>query len=416
MSGEHEEILRLSRETLSEVLNTQRPVDRALAPRLEALREPETRRLQRLVMGALRFGLFVDRCLVELAPRPPKRDLRSLVWLAGYELIGSAGDRDAKIVHGIVEYAKTHHSPAEARFLNAVLRKLPEVLSRRIEDRARWSHPDWMVARWEREFGVSATRLLMDHNLEVPPVYAFSELGEHEVPEAWTPTQWPGYFDLSGETQNELRESLQGHFHYIQDPFAMRPIELLSPRPGERILDLCAAPGGKSWHIARLLRGDKDSLLVAVDSSELRLEKLHQNLGGAEIPIVVHRSEVEDLASIENMEAGTFDGVLIDVPCSNTGVLRRRPDVKLRLTAEDIDRQAAQQLQLLEGACRWVRLGGRLVYSTCSLEREENEAVVEAFLRKHPEFKLEASKRSRPWLDGHDGGGAFLLTLGDRQE
>jgi 16S rRNA (cytosine967-C5)-methyltransferase len=120
--------------------------------------------------------------------------------------------------------------------------------------------------------------------------------------------------------------------------------------------------------------------------------------------------ELENATLPEGAALASFDAVLIDVPCSNTGVIRRRPDVKLRLKDRDIARQAAQQSILLEHAARWVRPGGRLVYSTCSLEKEENTGIVDAFCGSHPEWKLEKSVLSLPWEAGHDGGGAFLLT------
>ena len=112
----------------------------------------------------------------------------------------------------------------------------------------------------------------------------------------------------------------------------------------------------------------------------------------------------------EGIELGTVDAILIDVPCSNTGVIQKRPDVKIRLHEDTFARMAELQLELLGHAARWLRPGGRLVYSTCSLETEENAGVVEGFLRANPAYRQAACVVSYPWQCGHDGGGAFLLT------
>jgi 16S rRNA (cytosine967-C5)-methyltransferase len=125
--------------------------------------------------------------------------------------------------------------------------------------------------------------------------------------------------------------------------------------------------------------------------------------------------ELEGCAPEHGLQAGSMDAVLIDVPCSNTGVIQKRPDVKLRIKADEISALGTRQLELLELAARWVKPGGRLVYSTCSLEAEENTEVVEAFCRRNPSWQLQRSVISLPWECGHDGGAAFLLTINPQQ-
>jgi 16S rRNA (cytosine967-C5)-methyltransferase len=207
---------------------------------------------------------------------------------------------------------------------------------------------------------------------------------------------------------------------YLQDPAARLAVELLAPQAGETALDLCASPGGKSLLIADALAAAAAPAgtapagrVVAVDLPGARLERLKENLArvrGAEA--VLAPGDVRQPGGFlrERGLPGHFAAVLIDVPCSNTGVMRHRVDVKWRLREGDIGRHARQQAELLAAAARLVAPGGRLVYSTCSLEAEENENVVAAFLRgPGREFSREAQVWSRPWETGHDGAGAFRL-------
>jgi 16S rRNA (cytosine967-C5)-methyltransferase len=202
---------------------------------------------------------------------------------------------------------------------------------------------------------------------------------------------------------------------------------LLDPKAGETVADLCAAPGGKSLLLADLLEqqekqarqaGSKVAAagrVVAMDLPDVRrIDRLKANLAKArKTDVVLVQADVlklsPQLLKDHNLPAG-FPAILLDVPCSNTGVMRHRVDVKWRLRASDIGKHAGQQLALLTAAARFLAPGGRLVYSTCSLEPEENEGVVEAFLRgTHGRFTLEQTRYSRPWESGCDGAGAFLL-------
>lgn len=195
----------------------------------------------------------------------------------------------------------------------------------------------------------------------------------------------------------------------------MVPVEMLGVQAGECVLDLCAAPGGKSVALAERLGGA--GRLVAVDKSR-RLARLRENV--ARFPQGLVEVREGDVLAVgrewaaEVAGEALFDAVLLDAPCSNTGVLRRRVDAKWRLSEESVLEAAALQLALLRAASACVRSGGRLVYSTCSVEEEENAGVVSAFLAG-PEgagFVLREQRLSFPWECGHDGGGSFLLIRG----
>ena len=202
----------------------------------------------------------------------------------------------------------------------------------------------------------------------------------------------------------------------------MSPVELLAPEPGENVLDLCAAPGGKSLLIADTMKQDapaagpvKAGRLVAVDLPGSRIDRLKENLSrttGVDVALV-QADVLSNLATSlrEHRLPELYDGVLLDVPCSNTGVMRHRVDVKWRLQPGDFKQHPQQQLSFLHAAARLVAPGGRLVYSTCSIDAEENEHVVRAFLASKAggPYTLERSIVHYPWTAGHDGAAAFLL-------
>jgi 16S rRNA (cytosine967-C5)-methyltransferase len=184
------------------------------------------------------------------------------------------------------------------------------------------------------------------------------------------------------------------------------------PQETETVLDACAAPGGKSLLIADTMKAGK---VIAVDLPGPRIDRLKENLSRlpATVGVALVQGDLLQGLSAELKEHGLprlFTAVLVDVPCSNTGVMRHRVDVKWRLQEGDFQKHPRQQLALLAAAAKLVAPAGRLVYSTCSLDTEENEHVVKEFLAdRHGQWVLEKSVVSRPWESGHDGAGAFLL-------
>ena len=199
----------------------------------------------------------------------------------------------------------------------------------------------------------------------------------------------------------ELRSFKDGWF-YIQDPSTLLAVQLLDPQPGQSILDLCAAPGGKTTFIAQLMRNEGE--IVACDISEERLKLVQENcrrLGATCVEPI--------LFSALDSRPSTFDKILVDAPCSNTGVMRRRVDLRWRISPEEILRLQQTQLDLLKLAATKLKPGGTLIYSTCSLEPEENSEVVKEFLRGHKNLRLESERELLPFADNVDG--AFVARL-----
>lgn len=380
-------------------------------------------RAQHLVYGVVRHYGRVGAALGRLIAHPPRFATRAILFIAGYELIEAGSDaepgRAAKIVHHAVEKTKVLASADEARLVNAVVRKLAAILPLQeapgpIADAEvlaeYFSHPGWLVRRWLATFGAAPTRKLLEWNQAPAPVYARWRDPAREPPAWLQASPWPGFHCVPAGHWAQAEELLRAGALYIQDPGTRLAVDLLAPRPGESVLDLCAAPGGKSLMIADALDAGR---VVALDLPTARIDRLRENLGrAAGVEAVLVEADLQSGAAPALSRRGLpveYPAVLLDVPCSNTGVMRHRIDVRWRLQEGDFSRHARQQAVLLKAAARLVSAGGRLVYSTCSVDPSENGAVVDSFLDRHREYRLEKSAIAVPWIESHDGVGAFLL-------
>lgn len=385
-------------------------------------------RCQFLFYGALRYRVLFDSVIDPMVPRGIRPRMRALLHVAMAEFFLSEGRQRevvwAKVVDYTVTQAKKRLSLGEARLANALLRKIPAELERAQKDaplHVRTSHPEWLVQRWTKQFGEAKTEALLVHNQSIPKIYfrwygkgepEFRASASHFDPRAGEEKEpMPTFYQLESSADWPLLEAaLKKGEAYVQDPATWWAPALLDVRPGESVLDLCAAPGGKTVQLLHALGRDEKGLLVALDRPGSRIDQLDENLRrhndgkGPEVHLVA-----VDLREASTEDLGQFDAVLIDAPCSNTGVIRRRPDVKWRLLRTEIATQARVQLMLLEKAAAFVAPGGRLVYSTCSLEPEENHGVIDAFLQKHTEWQLTDTITIFPPDYDHDGAGAFRL-------
>jgi 16S rRNA (cytosine967-C5)-methyltransferase len=383
-------------------------------------------RCQNLFLGSVRHRGRIEAHLKDLITLPPRPRVQGILLVAGFELIeGGDEHHAARVGHHAVEQTKVLASPSEARLVNAVVRKLAAGLAAErvpakeagAEQLAEYfSHPGWMVKRWLAQFGADATRSLLEWNQRPAPLYARwrnreRALSGDEV--KWlTPTQWNGFYEIKAGHWPQVEAALAAGLIYLQDPATRLAVEMLAPVTGETVLDVCAAPGGKSLAIADALSGS--GRVIAVDLPGTRVERLKENLArvsGVETKLIQADLSADGARIFEADDLPKeYAAVLIDVPCSNTGVMRHRADVKWRLQVGDFAKHARQQLGLLSAASDVVAPGGRVVYSTCSLDEDENEEVVQAFLKKTGgRFVLEKSVISKPWESGHDGAAAFLL-------
>lgn len=410
--------------------------DTALAP---AALAPKDRALcQELAYGVARWQATLDWLIEQKTPRhPPPAGLRELLRLGLYQLFWLDRVPDHAAVHETVELAKHVGFGAQAGFLNAVLRgylreraeterRLAEL--RTTEPPLGYSHPAWLWSRWRQRWGAEKTAELMAWNNSPPKTYArvnslradpgtlLAQWREQEdVDYDFCRRDWLGenlVFELQSHPPLATLPSFQQGQFYVQDPSTLLAVSELAPQPGETVLDLCAAPGGKTTFLAQLMHNQ--GRVVACDTSPERLKRLQENCARLGVtcvePVLLpapgSRPPAGPPAPIADRQ---FDRVLVDAPCSNTGVMRRRVDLRWRLRPEEIKRLRAVQLHLLRQALGRLKPGGTLVYSTCSLEPEENGRMVEDLLAGEATVKVEATRELFPPSDQADG--AFVARL-----
>ena len=305
------------------------------------------------------------------------------------ESVSLAG-RARGLVNAILRRATREHAELERALAQA-----PESM--------RWSHPGFLIERWIAAFGRETTRALCEWNNEPSDVFVRANGLRTTIDELMqsAPGNTRATFHPRALKVTELPPAwLTQGLVYVQDPSTLLACDLLDPQPGELVLDACAAPGGKTSYLAELMRNE--GRIVATDLWESRLARLRENmqrLGVRNVQPLVHDAMLPSAA----LAPASFDRVLLDAPCSNTGVIRRRVDVRWRLTDEDFIRMPEQQLALLRRTAPLLRPGGVLVYSTCSLEAEENDRVVERALVEIPGLRFLESRRALPFVDGVDG-------------
>lgn len=423
-------------------------LDQALAG--AALSPADRGLVQELACGVVRWQATLDWLIAcRTGGRTQKRGLQVLLRLGLYQLFWLDRIPDHAAVHETVELAKQLGFGPQAGFVNAILRSC---LRERAQIRAQlaelkntspalgWSHPDWLCSRWQRAWGEASLRQLLEWNNTPPRTYArlntlratadqlaaqWRREGVEAEARAWdwtsvvTRAPLPGapapppngapagpvVFELASHPPLAVLPSLQQGLFYVQDPGTLLSVVELAPSPGATILDCCAAPGGKTTFIAQLMRNE--GRIVARDPHPARRDLLRENCTRLGVTCV----EVQAPPSPPLSPGGAprFDRILVDAPCSNTGVMRRRVDLRWRLRPEEITRLAAVQLDLLHAAASELKPGGTLVYSTCSLEPEENGEVVQRFLAAQAGFRLERERTLLPFVEGVDG--AYVARL-----
>lgn len=405
----------------------------------ETLTSPEKRRVTALVHGATRQKKLLEHWIERYAKGKVDPAMKCVLQVALYEMYEGKVAEHA-VVHAGVELAKRAVRNQAGSMANAVLRAalrerdalgkmhVPDVP--KDEDTgvepdqqrvAAWStihsHPTWMVRRWYERFGKEECEMLLRTNNRNDPVYgvrvaktevlrrirneeqretggggidevqvlldACERLGAHATPSDWFPKE---FVRVERGLQKLLEAgAMRDGGCAVQDEAAALAVAAMDPKPGERVLDACAAPGGKTLLAARRLKGCGS--VTAVDVSAKKLRALIHAARTQGVDQVVN-AVTSDLLSFP-VPSDPFDKVLVDAPCSGTGVLAKRADLRWRRQEEDLPRLAELQCSLLSHASKMVRVGGLLVYSTCSLEPEENQDVVETFLDRHRGFLLD---------------------------
>ncbi len=372
-----------------------RPLDAALAETLRELPDPDRRLAHELAAGVLRGRTGLDRRLAPLVPRGLSRvdpAVRDVLRLGAYQLTSLDRVPPHAAVGTSVELARETAGARAAGFVNAVLRRLGAD-PRENKTAApggglaeRYSHPSWLVRRWESRFGRDATERLLRWNnarprLVVQPARASLEQIVHGLRAAGVavePAPHHAGVAVDASRPDRLPGYAAGDF-IVQDPAQSLVARYAAVPPGGVVYDACAAPGGKTIGLAR-----GGARVVSADLHPTRLRRLRENLSragsGNEIPLV---------ADAAHPPVRPVDAVLLDAPCLGTGTFARHPDARWRVTPAALAALAERQTALLNALSNRVRPGGLLVYATCSLEPEENVEQIERFRAEHPEFERE---------------------------
>jgi len=383
------------------------PIDDLLSDLDGSLSDDRDRRFARqLVLGTLRWRLRLDWIVGHFSRRPvDELDTRVLNILRMGILQVSVLDRvpERAAIHTSVELAKRQGVRSASGLINAVLRSFqrephrvqypdPEAESARHLS-LYYSHPIWLVERWMKRWGLEKTRDMLIRNNEYAPLWLrLNPLRSTSAALCAELRLEPGpenYFRALDPRQALNSAAFnKGHFQ-VQDPSAGLAVALLDPQPGERVLDACSAPGGKTAQIAERML-DK-GLILAADLSHARLRLLRENTQRLALHSI-HPVTWDGSVTSGNL----FDRVLVDAPCSGTGTLGRHPDARWNRAPEQFPLLIERQQSILAAAFAQLRPGGTLVYSTCSLEHMENEAIVEHFISHTPDAQIEEAHRSLP--------------------
>ena len=359
------------------------------------LSAPDAALCTNIVLGVERNRLFLDNIISNLSSIRLKK---ISVWILNILRMGIYSLRfmekipESATINECVKLAKRYGHQKSSGFVNAVLRKamtsgnfLPEEGS--IEYLSVfYSYPEWIVQKWSKEWAEEVVKLLEAGN-GTPPTYLRRNLlkGEFEVPEGIekAPLGENAYIYTKGGAFHGSPLQREGYFS-IQDAASQLAVEALDVKGGMDVLDLCAAPGGKSEYCAELM--GNDGHIIACDLYPHKTELIDKSCERLGISIVETR--VNDAEKFNEEFEDKFDRVLLDAPCSGLGIIRRKPDIKWTKGATDCSALAQTQYRMLRHAKRYVKKDGILVYSTCTISKMENEQMVKTFLRENKNFEL----------------------------
>lgn len=386
-----------------------------------ALTPPDTRLLFELSYGVVRWQKTLDSLIEnKTGGRRQSVPIQVLLRLGLYQLFWLNRIPDHAVVFETVAIAKRNGLARYSGFINAVLRgyiRERATTTRLLEDLkttnppAGYSHPDWIYERWKRRMGLEeASRLMAWNNT---PARVFARLNTLRTDETALLEHWreegvkctaftapwlkaAAVFEIRPPHRIADLPSFRTGSFYLQDPSTLLAVQLLDPLPDENVLDCCAAPGGKTSLMAQLMKNQ--GRIVASDTHPKRLNLLKENCARLGATCVIPSLGAAEIGKIE-----LFDRILVDAPCSNTGVMRRRVDLRWRIADTELKRLKNAQLNLLTEAASKLKLEGTLVYSTCSLESEENADIIAEFLEQSRGFACDAQMALIPTTDGVDG-------------
>lgn len=386
-----------------------------------------------LVYGTVRWKRTLEWAVRSYVRRRPAVKINGPLLMGVYQLLLCQEIPDYAAINETVDAANAINSRRKTGFVNAVLRAIQrdrDSLLKRIADLPlglRYSHPDSLIASWSMQYGPDIAAALCRWDNDVPSVSIttrpdgpdvtalqerLAEAGIVTTPHTGAPA-----IALSlahGVSVGELISSggLSQSEFVVQDPSTLMAVELLDIQPGQRVLDACAAPGGKAIQLAARLQNQGE--LVAAERHEDRMPRLRKNLADAGVAHLARVVEGDAADADGKTIEGRFDRILLDVPCSNTGVLRRRPDARWRFDPRRLKQLNMQQRNILDAMAIKLKPGGLMVYSTCSLNRRENDRLVRRWLKHNRAFEWVDEAVSVPISSRVDGAYAALIRRTDQ--
>lgn len=397
---------------LKDICLEKRYINLALKEDLDNFSEVDKGLITNIVYGTLQHYRYVRYMWEQYPETIPREEIGILIDMSVYQLLFLDKVPDYAVVNEAVDIAMNIYEGKYGKFVNAILHNVirngkriisgSEVERKAIET----SMPTWIVKMWTKQYGQEISFKICDSLNRIPDQVArvnTLKITKEEVKELN-----PGFVDARVSPDGLIytngniahTDEFKKGYVTIQDESAQLVTHFLDPKPGEVILDMCAAPGSKTCHIGSLMKNQGE--LYALDIHEHRVELIKYN--ARRMGIIMVDALVKDATKLEDtFKENCFDRILLDGPCSGYGVIARKSDIKYHMKSEDMDSCIQMQRKLLESATKYLKPNGILVYSTCTLNKKENEKQIEMFLKVHPEFTLLEERTIFPYEYNSDG-------------
>lgn len=373
--------------------------------------------LSALFYGTIERLLTIHSILGLYSSHPVKKmkpEIRAILSVSVYQMLFMDKIPDSAAVNEAVKLVRAGKHKQLAGFSNAVLRSVARdkqiilnELSSTTDLSFKYSSTPSFALELIEQYGKEQTEEFLASSFCKPPVYVRKNtlISDSPVDESnYQPTDFEHCYTLKNVHQFLKGPDFRNGLYHVEDKACQIACNILDARPGDRVLDVCAAPGGKTFTLAQHMQNTGE--IIACDLHPHRVNLIKQ---GADRLKITNVSAIENNAQIYNPRLGQFDKILCDIPCSGYGVIRRKPEIKLKNT-EQFSELPEIQYQILETSSKYLKKGGFLLYSTCTVRNQENELVVKRFLDNHKDYKMVTARQLLPQTDGTDGFFYSLLT------
>lgn len=387
---------------------------RDVLDKYQYLSKQERAFLTRLTEGTVERMLTLDYVIDQFSKTKVKKMkplIRELMRLSVYQIMYMDGVPDAAVCNEAVKLARKRGFSGLSGFVNGVLRSVARGWKNVTfqNESVRYSVPEWIIDGWNADYGRDVTEKMLEAFMQPAKITVRTntqkctpeELKDRLSQEGVTVEAIEGIsyaFALSGFDYLAGLGSFQDGWFYVQDISSMTVAHAADPKKGDYIIDVCAAPGGKSSHLAELLDGS--GMVEARDLTEYKVGLIEENILRHDLHNM--KAVQQDATLFDETSVEKADILICDLPCSGLGVIGRKSDIRYKMTAEKAHDLAVLQQEMLDTVWKYVKRGGKLIYSTCTIHKEENEDNVAALLQKHPQFTLVEQRQIFP-MEGSDG-------------